>query len=40
MTDEIIYDATVGKPLLDDAKMSMRGVDVFYADKQAIQRQL
>lgn len=27
---------TVGKPLLDDPKMSMRNVDVFYAEKQAI----
>tara|TARA_B100000809_G_C15134866_1_gene530114 strand:- start:184 stop:990 length:807 start_codon:yes stop_codon:yes gene_type:complete len=36
MTNEIVYDATVGRPLLDDAKMSMRGVNVFYADKQAI----
>jgi phosphate transport system ATP-binding protein len=27
---------TVGKPLCDNAKMSMRNVDVFYADKQAI----
>ncbi|GLS28255.1 phosphate import ATP-binding protein PstB [Marinibactrum halimedae] len=27
---------TVGVPLLDTAKMSMRGVDVFYGEKQAI----
>ena len=27
---------TVGTPLCDKAKMSMRGVDVFYGDKQAI----
>ena len=27
---------TVGKPFSDKAKMSMRNVDVFYADKQAI----
>jgi phosphate transport system ATP-binding protein len=27
---------TVGKPLCDNAKMSMRNVDVFYGDKQAI----
>ena len=27
---------TVGKPLIAEAKMSMRGVDVFYGDKQAI----
>ncbi|UTA49690.1 phosphate ABC transporter ATP-binding protein PstB [Simiduia sp. 21SJ11W-1] len=27
---------TVGLPLVDDAKMSMRDVNVFYADKQAI----
>ncbi|AFU99679.1 phosphate transporter ATP-binding protein [Simiduia agarivorans SA1 = DSM 21679] len=27
---------TVGHPLVDNAKMSMRGVDVFYGDKQAI----
>lgn len=27
---------TVGKPLVDDAKMSMRNVDVFYDTKQAI----
>ena len=27
---------TVGKPFSDNAKMSMRNVDVFYADKQAI----
>lgn len=33
---EIVYGATVGKPLLDDAKMSMRDVNVFYGDKQAI----
>lgn len=28
--------ATVGKPLVDNAKMSMRKVDVFYGDKQAV----
>lgn len=28
--------ATVGQPLLDDPKMSIRGSSVFYADKQAI----
>jgi phosphate transport system ATP-binding protein len=27
---------TVGRPLVKDAKMSMRNVDVFYGDKQAI----
>jgi phosphate transport system ATP-binding protein len=27
---------TVGKPFSDDSKMTMRNVDVFYADKQAI----
>ena len=27
---------TVGKPLSDSAKMSMRNVNVFYAEKQAI----
>ena len=30
------HQATVGQPLLSDPKMSMRGVDVFYGDKQAI----
>nr|WP_246341391.1 phosphate ABC transporter ATP-binding protein PstB [Simiduia aestuariiviva] len=29
-------DKTVGEPLVKNAKMSMRGVNVFYADKQAI----
>ncbi|MDF1780882.1 MAG: phosphate ABC transporter ATP-binding protein PstB [Alcanivoracaceae bacterium] len=29
-------DKTVGLPLVDDAKMSMRDVCVYYADKQAI----
>lgn len=29
-------EQTVGKPLVDDAKMRMRNVDVFYGDKQAI----
>ena len=36
MTNEIVYGDTVGSPLLDDAKMSMRDVNVYYADKQAI----
>ena len=27
---------TVGAPFVDNAKMSMRDVDVFYGDKQAI----
>lgn len=30
------HATTVGKPLVDNAKMSMRGVDVFYGDKQAV----
>lgn len=30
------HEMTVGTPLLNDPKMSMRGVDVFYGDKQAI----
>ncbi len=32
----IVIDQTVGNVYVDDAKMSMRNVDVFYADKQAI----
>jgi phosphate transport system ATP-binding protein len=35
-TNEIVYGKTVGHPLVEDAKMSMRDVNVFYADKQAI----
>jgi phosphate transport system ATP-binding protein len=31
-----VVSRTVGKPLIDEAKMSMRNVDVFYGDKQAI----
>ncbi|MFQ3218510.1 MAG: phosphate transport system ATP-binding protein [Paraglaciecola sp.] len=40
MTDiaqDISKQKTVGKPFSDNAKMSMRNVNVFYADKQAIQ---
>lgn len=40
MTDiaqDISSQKTVGKPFSDNAKMSMRNVNVFYADKQAIQ---
>ena len=36
MTNEIVYGDAVGSSLLDDAKMSMRDVSVYYADKQAI----
>lgn len=32
----VVTPQTVGKPLIDKAKMSMRNVDVFYGDKQAI----
>lgn len=36
-TEEIVYpEISVGIPLLDNAKMSMRNVDVFYGEKQAI----
>ncbi len=36
-TEEIVYpEVSVGIPLLDNAKMSMRNVDVFYGEKQAI----
>lgn len=33
---EVDVKETVGKPFSDNAKMSMRDVDVYYADKQAI----
>ena len=33
---DIEHGDTVGTPLLDDAKMSVRNTDVFYGDKQAI----
>jgi phosphate transport system ATP-binding protein len=38
MTDTTIDypEKTVGQPLVDDPKMSMRNVNVFYGDKQAI----
>ena len=29
-------ERTIGQPLVDNPKMSMRGVDVFYGEKQAI----
>ena len=36
-TEEIAYpEETIGRPLLESSKMSMRNVDVFYGDKQAI----
>ena len=36
-TEEIAYpEETIGIPLLESSKMSMRNVDVFYGDKQAI----
>jgi len=34
--EQIASLATVGKPFVENAKMSMRDVNVFYADKQAI----
>jgi len=34
--EQTFLGETVGKPLVDNAKMSMRDVNVFYADKQAI----
>ena len=36
ITDISELKETVGVPLVDNAKMSMRNVDVFYGDKQAI----
>lgn len=36
MIEQTFSGVTVGKPLVDNAKMSMRDVNVFYADKQAI----
>ena len=36
INQDITTVQTVGKPFSDKAKMSMRNVDVFYADKQAI----
>ena len=37
MNQKIPYpEKTIGKPLCDDPKMSMRNVDVFYGDSQAI----
>jgi phosphate transport system ATP-binding protein len=37
MNQKIQYpEQTIGKPLCDDPKMSMRNVDVFYGDSQAI----
>lgn len=36
ITDISELKETVGTPLVDNAKMSMRNVDVFYGDKQAI----
>ncbi|MDF1628499.1 MAG: phosphate ABC transporter ATP-binding protein PstB [Alcanivoracaceae bacterium] len=37
MNQRIPYpERTIGKPLCDDPKMSMRNVDVFYGDSQAI----
>jgi phosphate transport system ATP-binding protein len=36
INQDITTVQTVGKPFSDNAKMSMRNVDVFYADKQAI----
>jgi len=34
--EQTFSGVTVGKPLVDNAKMSMRDVNVFYGDKQAI----
>ena len=36
MIEQQFSGVTVGQPLVDNAKMSMRDVNVFYADKQAI----
>lgn len=36
MIEQQFTGATVGHPLVDNAKMSMRDVNVFYGDKQAI----
>ncbi|ABM04138.1 phosphate ABC transporter ATP-binding protein, PhoT family [Psychromonas ingrahamii 37] len=36
LTDGMEIEHTVGNVFADDAKMSMRNVDVFYGDKQAI----
>ncbi len=36
MIEQPISGPTVGHPLVDNAKMSMRDVNVFYGDKQAI----
>lgn len=36
MISNEVPEQTVGQPLLSEAKMSMRNVDVFYDDKQAI----
>ena len=37
MNQKIPYpEQTIGKPLCDDPKMSMRNVNVFYGDAQAI----
>lgn len=33
---DTVIKGTVGEPFCEDAKMSMRNVDVFYAEKQAI----
>ncbi len=35
-SSDITIEGTVGKVVAEDAKMSMRNVNVFYADKQAI----
>ena len=36
-TEEIVYpEQSIGVPLIENAKMSMRNVDVFYGEKQAI----
>ena len=35
-SNDIKIDGEVGEPFCDDAKMSMRNVDVFYGDNQAI----
>ncbi|MGB1142923.1 MAG: phosphate ABC transporter ATP-binding protein PstB [Glaciecola sp.] len=35
-SNDIKIDGAVGEPFCDDAKMSMRNVDVFYGDNQAI----
>ncbi|MGS2723553.1 phosphate ABC transporter ATP-binding protein PstB [Porticoccus sp. GXU_MW_L64] len=36
VVQDIEHGETVGNPLLDDAKMSVRNTNVFYGDKQAI----